>query len=124
MSCPVEAPPPPPRAYRLMQAMMGPMMKHFGLSCRQFAELCSLRMDRPLTFSESLRYRFHAMMCGICRRLPAQFEAICSALHSCESAETEVPIPDSLDWASLDVEARERILERLGATDIPGREEK
>lgn len=124
MSCPIETPPPPPRGYRLMQAMMGPMMKRLGLSCREFAELCSLRMDRPLTLPESLRYRFHAMMCGICRRLPAQFDAIRSALHSCERAETEVPIPDSLDWASLDAAARERILERLGATDIPGREEK
>lgn len=112
-----------------MQAMMAPMMKRFGLSCRAFAELASLRMDRPLTTSESIRFRFHSMMCGVCRRLPSQFEAMRDVLHHCEahggcgvvSGETgETPATMTNDF-HLDAAARDRILERLGAVDPPGK---
>ncbi len=129
MSCPAEIPPPPPRGYRLMQAMMAPMMKRFGLSCREFAELTSLRMDRPLSFSESFRFRFHAMMCGVCRHFPAQFEEIRSILHGCEthgacgesSPESGETPATNVDDFHLDAAARDRILERLGAVDSRGK---
>jgi len=135
MSCPAETPPPPPRGYRLMQVMMGPVLGAFGLSCREFAELSSLRMDRSLTVSEALRFRFHSMMCGVCRRLPAQFEAMRSFLHRCEAEGMvedvdgesgkygEAPAKAANDLR-LDAAARDRILERLDAVEHPGEEER
>lgn len=129
MSPPAESPPPPPRSYRLMQAMAAPMMKRLGLSCREFAKLASLRMDRPLTISETVRFRFHAMMCGVCRRLPSQFEAMRSVLHRCQTHGASGDVPGEAEEAPatitddvrLDPAARKRILERLGAVDSPGK---
>ena len=66
--------PPPSLGYRLVQGAMCPVLKLCGLSCRQYAELAALRLDQPLKRFESLRFRFHRMMCGICRPLPTQLE--------------------------------------------------
>lgn len=75
-SSPVRAVPPPPRSYRISHRLMGPAMKLAGLSCRQFAELCAARCDRDLRPGERWRFRFHRLMCGLCRSLPSQFEAL------------------------------------------------
>lgn len=79
-------PPRPGIGYRLMQGMTWPMMKMLGLSCRSYAELCSTRLDRSLTFSERLRFRFHGLMCHLCRPLPRQFEHL-RALTRCVACE-------------------------------------
>ncbi|MEX2581389.1 MAG: hypothetical protein WD342_20195 [Verrucomicrobiales bacterium] len=112
MSCPAETPPPPPRGYRFVQTMMGPLMKRLGLSCREFAELASLRMDRPLTRSEAMRFRFHSLMCSVCRRLPGQFEAMRSVLRSCAVCDSQ-GITSSGEI--LDSAVKERILASLGS---------
>ncbi len=134
MSCSSKSHPKPPRSYRLMQALLGPVMKPMRLSCRDFAELCSLKLDRPLTFSESLRYRFHALMCGVCRRLPRQFDAIRDVMNSCyvcsenetdpDIAEEEVGAANDSEEAPLGNDARKRILERIEGSGFPGKEAK
>ncbi|WP_395730872.1 hypothetical protein [Prosthecobacter sp.] len=62
------------------------MMKLLGLSCRQFAVLTSLRLDRPLSLTENLRFHLHSLLCHVCRPLPRQLENLrvilrCTACH-------------------------------------------
>lgn len=128
-SCSGENHPRPPLRYRLMQALMGPVMRPLKMSCRDFAELCSVKMDRPLTFSESLRYRFHALMCGVCRRLPRQFDAIREAMTSCDvcgagdhdTGHDESETLQHPEEMHLDNDALSRIRERIGGGESPGR---
>lgn len=103
-----------------MQMMVAPLLKWCGLSCREFAELCSLRLDRPLTGFEQVRYRFHAGMCEVCRRLPAQFDAIREAIHSCHEHDEPVAAESA---CRLDDEARERIVETLCGIADSGKED-
>lgn len=103
----------PPIIYRVVFALMCPLMKLMGLSCRQFAELASARMDCPLTRWQSLRFRFHRAMCGLCRRLPNQLENLrVLTRHACE-AEEEPPV----DGVALSPEARQRLREALEAEE-------
>lgn len=80
-----------------MQGMTWPLMKLMGMSCRHFARLCSERLDRTLTLPETLRLRFHGLMCHVCRPLPRQFENLrrltrCCVQHQVvESSEPELP---------------------------------
>jgi len=100
--------PPPPIAYRVMQAMMWPILKVLGISCRAIYELCSEQMNRQLTAGEAFRLRVHLMMCGICRHLPAQFRGmreLVRCAHSHEHGETSDEC--------LSAEAKERIASKL-----------
>ena len=100
--------PPPSLRYRLIQGAMCPLLKLFGMSCRQFAELAALRLDRPLKASESLRFRFHSMMCGVCRPLPTQLENIRKLTR--RAWEDEKPEGESPEApAELESEAKRRI---------------
>jgi len=110
MSCPLHEPPRPPLGYRAMQAMAGPLLKRMRLSCRDFANLASQRLDHPLTASERFRYHFHALLCSVCRRLPEQFELIRSSLHDCGSDGSD---GEEEPKAELDAAARERLRTRL-----------
>lgn len=96
--------PPPPIAYRLMQAMMWPLLKVLGMSCKATYSLCSDQMDRKLTAGESFRLRFHLMMCGVCRHLPAQFHGLRELVRACEHEHShEQPSDEQL---APDVKAR------------------
>lgn len=77
--------PPPPRRYRVIQRVEGPVLNALGLSCREFARLTVARIDRPLTTSESLRHRFHGAMCSVCTRFSAQFSALGELTREIES---------------------------------------
>lgn len=101
--------PPPPVAYRVMQAMMWPMLKVLGMSCKATYGLCSEQMDRKLTPGESLRLRFHLMMCGVCRHLPAQFQGLRELVRACEHEHAHEEPSDE----RLSPEAKERIFEHL-----------
>lgn len=98
--------PPPPRSYRVSHRLMGSAMKMAGLSCRQFAELCAVRCDRDLKPGEKWRFRFHRLMCGRCRSLPLQFEALHCLVG--EIVGKEDPVGEAP--VELSDEARERIL--------------
>lgn len=102
--------PPPPASYRIMQAMMWPMLKLLGISCRATYKLCSEQMDRELSSRETLRLRFHLMMCGICRHLPAQFNSLRRLVRSVCEHDHE---PESTSEEHLPPEAKARISQHL-----------
>ncbi|MFT5190460.1 MAG: hypothetical protein ACI957_003495 [Verrucomicrobiales bacterium] len=79
-----------------------------GLSCRQFARLAALRLDRPLKTSEALRFRMHSMMCGICRTLPKQLEHLQKLTRSARVHDVCKP-DDSESSERLSNDAKERI---------------
>lgn len=107
--------PPPPFTYRMMQAVMAPILKIFGLSCKNAFHLSSEQMDRKLTKRESIILRIHLLMCGVCRRLPAQFQGMrtlikaCNFNTACGHNHPEPEIPD----VSMSPEAQKRIEESL-----------
>lgn len=100
--------PPPPLRYRMMQAVMWPMMKVLGVTCESAFHLCSRHMDRELTAGEETRLRFHLMMCGICRSLPRQFHRIRHLVRCAEQAEPDPPAD-----VALSEQAKHRIADHL-----------
>ena len=101
--------PPPPIVYRVMQAMMWPVLKLLGMSCKEIYGLSSEQMDRKLTRGESFRLRFHLIMCGVCRHLAAQFLGLRKLVHLCEHDHGH----EISNGEHLSPEAKERIFERL-----------
>ena len=101
--------PPPPLRYRAMEAVLWPLLKLAGMTCRDAYRLSSERMDGPLRRADSLRLRIHLLMCGICRRLPAQFANLRSLLRRCHHEDH----PDPAESAALPHDARERIEKHL-----------
>ncbi len=65
---PESHPPKPPRLYRLMAVLAGPLERVLGITCRDFTQLASEKLDRPLTPGERRRYFLHRLLCDICRR--------------------------------------------------------
>lgn len=85
--------PRPPRRYRVIQRVEGPVLSLVGLGCRDFARLTVARQDRPLTTSETLRLRLHGAMCGVCSRFAEQFSRLAGLYHEVE-AEAAATEPD------------------------------
>jgi hypothetical protein len=96
--------PSPPINYRMMQAVMYPILKLLGLCSRSAFNLCSTQMDRELTKRESLRLRVHLSMCGLCSRLPAQFRGMRSLINACECDHSQ----DEASEDSMTTEAKRR----------------
>ena len=109
-------PPPPPRySYRLLHAVMWPLLTPLRMSCRHFAQLCSERIDRPLTPYERVCLRMHSFLCGVCRPLPGQFEKLHHLVRCCETPsekmDSEEPLPPGVESsirAAVTVEASRR----------------
>lgn len=101
--------PPPPILYRMMQLVMGPILRMAGLCCRSAFDLSSEQMDRKLTRDESLRLRLHLMMCGLCRRLPSQFAEMRKLMIDSAKDENEVECCSE----SLSEEAKSRLRRKL-----------
>ncbi len=81
------------------------MFNASGASCRSAFCLCSEQMDRELTKGESIRLRAHLMMCGLCRRIPAQFDGLRSLVQACEHQDSHEEVSE----ASMTPEAKQRI---------------
>lgn len=62
-----------PASYRKFHAAMHPITAWAHISCRESYQLSAERMDRKLTWRETVRWRFHTLMCSYCRPLPQQF---------------------------------------------------
>jgi len=101
--------PPPPITYRMMQAVMCPILKVLGLCCRSAFNLCSEQMDRELSKREALRLRVHLSMCGLCSRLPAQFRGMRALIQACEC---DLP-HDEPSGETMTEEAKQRIADQL-----------
>lgn len=104
----------PPVTYRIMEALMGPLLKRLGMNCQTIYQLTAESLDRPLTRGESIRLHLHLAMCGLCRRLPAQFRALRElvrrALPHEHSGDPDACLPD---------EAKARIADRLKTESRP-----
>ena len=94
-----------------MQAVMGPVMKLFGMSCRAAYELNLAKLDRPLTFGESLRLRLHMLMCGVCRKIPGQLKILRECTR--EACQQDHEHPEPLPEESLSDESKKRLAETL-----------
>jgi hypothetical protein len=81
------------------------------LTCRHASRLISDALDRPLSWLERLRLRFHLLGCGPCRR----FRRATGWLHEIlAAASPQTPLPD---------DARDRIgraLARAGGDTAGG----
>lgn len=56
-----------------MHAVMGPIPRALGMSCRDITTLSAVKLDRKLTLGEAVKLRMHTLMCAVCRPLPRQF---------------------------------------------------
>jgi hypothetical protein len=56
-----------------MHAVMGPLPRALGMSCRDITTLSAVKLDRKLTLGEAVKLRMHTLMCAVCRPLPRQF---------------------------------------------------
>lgn len=101
-------PPPLPLSYRISHAVMGPLLKMLGLTCRTAYELSSEQMDRELSFGEAFRLRVHLLICRVCRRLPAQFRGLRELVRR-----TREPDPEEPSDERLPPEVKTRIVESL-----------
>lgn len=99
--------------YRMMQGMTWPMMKVLGMSCRHFAELCSLRLDRPLGFWEDVRFRCHGLMCHLCRLLPKQLKHLRALVHGLACDDPAHHHETDLPTEALSPDAERRIHQAL-----------
>jgi hypothetical protein len=100
-------PVPTPKFYRALAAVAGPLEKILGITCRDFTQLASARLDRALTGGERVRYVLHRLACGLCRkqeRRVQQLNRLAGDVLKRAAAEPAV---------KLDDEARSRIRERL-----------
>jgi predicted anti-sigma-YlaC factor YlaD len=102
--------PPPPARYRASHAAMGPALHAVGLSCRAAYELLIARQDRPLRAREEVRLRLHLLICGVCRRLPAQLAGLRRWLRHHHAVDPSSPAAPP---ATLSAESRQRIRDRL-----------
>ena len=91
--------PPPPRRYRTMQRVEGPVLNLVGLSCREFARLTVARIDRPLTATERLRLGVHGAVCGICARFASQFALLHELAREAEAGSGSPEIPPETEAA-------------------------
>lgn len=73
---PESRPPKPPHLYRLMAVLAGPLERVLGITCRDFTQLASEKLDRPLTPGERRRYFLHRLLCDICRRQEKRIQQI------------------------------------------------
>jgi len=100
-------PPLPPRLYRVFGAILGPVEKALGISCRDFTQLASAKLDQPLSAGEHCRYFLHRLICDICRRQEKRLRQ----LNRLASATLKQAGDDAM--VKLDDEARERIRKRI-----------
>ncbi len=80
------------------------------MSCERASQLISKSMDCPLTRRERLSLRIHLVLCGACRALRRQLQAIRLAARRSEQA-----LEQAAQSAGevLSAESRERIAQTL-----------
>ncbi len=96
-----------PMVYRLFAAVAGPLEKILGITCRDFTQLASAKLDQPLSAGERSRYLLHRLLCDICRRQENRMRQ----LNHLASATLRQAGDDAM--VTLDDEARERIRKRI-----------
>ena len=80
-------------------------MARWMINCKEYAELVSGCMDRPLTFWERLSIRLHGLLCPPCNLVRQQFETIRRACRYADADNADL----AGDSICLTEEARARI---------------
>jgi hypothetical protein len=105
--------PPPTKFYRRAHRVIGPCFHSLGISCRHFAELTLVSMDRPLTLREKFRRSLHFFSCSVCRGFNRQMDSLTALVRS-SFANRETPEPEPEFLSSVRDE-----LTRLSAESPP-----
>ncbi len=107
-------PPPPKKFYLRAHRVIGPCFHSLGISCRHFAELTLISIDRPLTLREKFRRALHFISCSVCRGFKRQMDSLTALVRS-SFANRETPVPEPEFLSSVRNE-----LTRLSAESPPG----
>lgn len=102
-----------PRRYRIIARLESPLTRLAGMTCRDFARLSVVRLDRPLSGTERLRMRFHGMLCRLCRDFSGQFGVINDLVREAASDNGGEPDPAAV------ARVRARVAERVSRPDRP-----
>jgi hypothetical protein len=100
-------PAPTPKFYRALAAVAGPLEKILGITCRDFTQLASARIDRTLTGGERVRYVLHRLACGLCRKQERRVRQLNQLAGDVLKRAADEPA------VKLDDEVRSRIRERV-----------
>lgn len=75
------------------------------LTCKEASYLASKKLDRKLTWRESLNFRLHILICGFCRRYALEIKKIHSMMQKAGKSSLSM-LPESV---KLSKQARDRI---------------
>ena len=100
-------PTPTPKFYRALASVAGPLEKILGITCRDFTQLASTRLDRQLTGGERIRYFLHRLVCSLCRKQERRVQQLNQLAGDVLKRATDEPS------VKLDDEARARIRESV-----------
>lgn len=79
----------------------------FMLTCKQASRLVSQSLDRPLSWSERAKLKFHLMICNACRHFSRQLSLLSHALKRLvQQTENDSSI-------QLSLQAKERIAREM-----------
>ncbi len=84
------------------------------LTCKQASKLVSQSLDRPLSWSERLRLRFHLLICDACNHFNRQLRVLRNAVkRMMQHTEGDSTI-------QLSLEARDRISREINRSTESG----
>ena len=79
------------------------------LTCKEASYLASKKLDEKLTWRESLGFRLHIMVCGLCRRYAMEIKKMHSVMKKAGKSSLSI-LPESV---KLSKQSRERIKQAL-----------
>ncbi len=79
------------------------------LTCKEASYLASKKLDEKLTWRESLEFKLHIMMCGLCRRYAMEMEKLHGVLQKTGESSLSL-LPESIQLSS---QSRKRIKRAL-----------
>ena len=79
------------------------------LTCKEASYLASKKLDEKLTWRESLDFRLHIMMCGLCRRYAMEMKKLHGVLQKMGEYSLSL-LPESVKLSS---QSRKRIKQAL-----------
>ncbi len=81
------------------------------LTCKQASQLISQSLDRPLSFSDRIKVRFHLFICDACTQFNKQLTQLRIAVHKLRG---DIENDDAIQ---LPVEAKARIVNNISGNE-------
>jgi hypothetical protein len=77
------------------------------LNCKQASQIISQSLDKPLSWSDRMKLKFHLFICNACNRFNLQLHLLCDAIQRIrQDTENDSSI-------GLSTEAKARITHRI-----------